>query len=474
MIQLKESIHVKRDIRSVFSYVSDFSHIQEWDPGVVSSRKAGSGETGVGSVYDLVLKFGPSRPEMTYRILEYQPFKRVVLQGQAESFSATDTILFEETSGGTQIFYQADIRFSGTGKYLEFFMAPILKRVGRNAMSGLERKLAQDRQFPDECGWFESGSGVMDFAADHAILPGMLLFSRLGYSLGRRFWTEPANTLYGKKVVLTGGTSGIGKAAAFMLAEKNAILTIIARSREKAERVIREITYHTGNPHIDWLQADLSCMSDIRHVADQLERQKKNIDVLINNAGALFNERSETPEGFERTFATDLLGVFYLTQLLQKPLARSGSARIINVSSGGMYTQKINVDDLQNRSEPYNGAKAYARAKRGIVILTRIWADALKEDGITVHAMHPGWVDTPGIEQSLPLFHARLKKILRTPEQGADTIVWLASSEAAGRSSGRFWLDRRPHETVVFPGTGESAGERQALWEKLKRLTSGV
>jgi NAD(P)-dependent dehydrogenase (short-subunit alcohol dehydrogenase family) len=321
---------------------------------------------------------------------------------------------------------------------------------------------------------FQSGTGWLDFLADHAIAPGMLMFSRFGYELSRRFWTEPGGTLYGKKVVLTGGTSGIGKAAAFMLAEKKAFLTIIARNREKAAQVQQAIISKTGNPHVDVMLADLGRMQDIGQVARQLRDTKKSINILINNAGALFNERKETSEGIEQTFATDLLGVFYLTELLKQSLVRSSGARIINVASGGMYTQKIAVDDLQNRQTPYNGAQAYARAKRGVVILTRIWAKELEKDGIAVHAMHPGWVDTPGIQRSLPGFHSLVGSQLRTPEQGADTMVWLALSETAGRSTGRFWLDRRPHETVVFPGTGETEQERQALWKKLHRLIPGL
>ena len=320
--------------------------------------------------------------------------------------------------------------------------------------------------------FFRSGASWLDYLADHAILPGMLLFSRYGYALGRRFWTEPAGTLYGRKVVLTGGTSGIGKAAAFQLAEKKAFLTIVARNRKKVQQVQQEIMEKTGNPHVDYLLADLGLMKDIKQVAKELQDKKNSIDILINNAGALFNERKETFEGIEQTFATDLLGVFYLTELLKKSLLRSPDPRIINVASGGMYTQKIAVDDLENRQGLYNGSKAYARAKRGVVILTRLWAEQLQKHGVTVHAMHPGWVDTPGIERALPEFHAVVNRILRTPEQGADTIVWLAVSEKAGQSTGRFWMDRRPHETVVFPGTGESEKERQALWHRLQEKIS--
>jgi dehydrogenase/reductase SDR family member 12 len=188
----------------------------------------------------------------------------------------------------------------------------------------------------------------------------------------------------------------------------------------------------------------------------------------------LFNERRETAEGMELTFATDLLGVFYLTQRLKKIFPRQGAARIINVSSGGMYTQKIDVHDLQNKQGAYDGSTAYARAKRGVVILTECWAEQMRASGVVVHSMHPGWVDTPGIETALPKFHSGIHSILRTPEQGADTIVWLASSIKAGLSTGKFWLDRRPHETVVFPGTAASQTEKQVLWQKLSRLTENI
>ena len=472
MIRLKESIRVERSLDYVFKYAGDFSHIQDWDPGVVSSVKLDHKKIGVGSQYDLVLKFGPFRPKMKYEIIEYAPFSRVVLKGLGESFTAMDTIVFRKTAGGTQIDYQADIRFHRFGNVIEKVLSPVMKKIGEKAMAGLKQKLDRNRGLPNKTMWFKSGSSLPDYLADHLVIPGMLLFSRFGYALGKRFWSEPKGQLYGKKIVLTGGTSGIGKAAALKLAEKKAFLTIIARNRAKAEQVQQEIFQKTGNPRIDFLIADLSLMQDIREVSERLKASKKKIDILINNAGALFNERKNTPEGLEQTFATDLLGVFLLTQNLKNALAASKSPRIINVSSGGMYTQKIEVNDLENSQGQYNGAKAYARAKRGILILTQIWAEQFKRYGIRVNAMHPGWVDTPGIERSLPGFHQRVKRILRTPEQGADTIVWLASSERAGQYTGLFWLDRRPHETVIFSGTCESAQERQILWEKLNAFVS--
>ncbi|MCG8689180.1 MAG: SDR family NAD(P)-dependent oxidoreductase [Desulfobacterales bacterium] len=474
MIRLKESIYVGQDIETVFNYVSDFTNIKEWDPGVLSSNKIGTGEVGVGSTYDLVLTFGLFRPRMSYSTTVFQPFSKVVLKGKGDTYTAIDTIVFKKAGQGTQVDYQADIQFSGIGNYLEAYLSPVLRQIGRKAILGLKQTLDKTEDYPPENTWIKSGSNLVDYLADHAVVPGMLMFSKYGYELSEQFWTEPKQILYGKRVILTGGTSGIGKAAAFKLAEKKAFLTIIARNKKKSDQVRQDIIEQTGNTNVDVLVADLSLMKDIKLVANKIKEIKPSIDILINNAGALYNERTETVEDVENTFATDLLGVFYLTMLLKDSFSKSTGARIINVSSGGMYTQKIDVNDLENAQEPYNGAKAYARAKRGIVILTRIWAEQFRKNGVCVHAMHPGWVDTPGIEKSLPQFHNVLNKILRTPEQGADTIVWLCLSKQGGQSSGQFWLDRRPHETVVFPGTGESEKERAFLWEKLNQRISQI
>ena len=470
MITLNESIQVDRPLPEVFTFTSDFSNIALWDPGVASSVKKTSGDVQAGTQYDLILKYGPFRPKMHYQITHYEPFSRVVLRGLGESYTATDTICFFKTRSGTRIEYQVKIEFSGFASRIQTVLAPLIKHIGKNAILGLQKILDPPNGPHQKRSAFSSGSNIIDYLADHAIIPGMFGFSRFGYTMRRRFWKPDDTLLSGKQVVITGATSGIGKAAALELARRKANLTIIARNRNKALQVQQEIIQQTGNRHVDFLVADLSLMADIKKVATRLIEKKKRIDILINNAGALFTERRETTEGFEQTFATDLLGVYYLTSNLIKAFSRSGTARIINVSSGGMYTQKIDVTDLQNKKPPYDGAKAYARAKRGIVILTKIWAKQLKKHNITVHAMHPGWVDTPGIKTALPGFHTLTKSILRTPAQGADTIVWLSCAKEPGLSTGRFWLDRRPHETVVFPNTRESEAEREILWKSLNRL----
>ena len=169
--------------------------------------------------------------------------------------------------------------------------------------------------------------------------------------------------------------------------------------------------------------------------------------------------------------ATDLAGPYLLTRLLLPTLTASGDARVINVASGGMYTQAMRAGELAPRPSGYDGPTAYARAKRGLVILAEEWARQWAGAGISVHAMHPGWVDTPGLERALPAFHRRLAPWLRTPEQGADTIVWLAASSDAHRASGHFWRDREIRETQVFRHTGATATERRELVRALDALT---
>ena len=139
-----------------------------------------------------------------------------------------------------------------------------------------------------------------------------------------------------------------------------------------------------------------------------------------------------------------------------------------------MYSQKIQVGDLQSKYGKYSGSVAYARAKRGLMILTEVWAARWRADGITVNAMHPGWADTPGVEQSLPTFYKITQPLLRSPQEGADTIVWLAASTEAGKVSGKFWLDREQHPSHIFKRTQETLVEREQLLTVLAELLTAT
>lgn len=290
-------------------------------------------------------------------------------------------------------------------------------------------------------------------------------FTNVGYKLHARDFEPIDADLTGKTVVITGATGGLGRAAAAELSRLGARLIVVSRTSTK----LRDLQ-DSLDGEVDTIQADLGLMADVREAAERLNAEPR-IDVLINNVGVLLPERQETDEGIEKTLAVDLAGHFLLTNLLIPKLVDSAPSRVISVTSGGMYSERIRPDDLQFEEGTYTGTAAYARAKRGQVILTEMWAERLAGTGVTVHAMHPGWARTEGVADSLPTFNLVMKPFLRTPEQGADTIVWLAAADEPGKRTGRFWFDRKEAPTHMLDSTKETEAERTALWDGLVELT---
>ena len=216
-------------------------------------------------------------------------------------------------------------------------------------------------------------------------------------------------------------------------------------------------------------------MSDVDALTQRLIKRNEPIDVLINNAGALFNERLLTDEGLERSFALLLLSPWQLTRGLKPLLANhSAPARIINIISGGMYTQRLSLKHLIMDEPGYDGPQAYARAKRGLAVLTELWADAWRDDNIVVNAMHPGWADTPGVKSALPTFRRVTQKILRNEQEGADTIIWLARATEADKVTGKLFLDREIRSPYLLKKTIERASEREGLEAFLSETLESV
>ncbi len=311
---------------------------------------------------------------------------------------------------------------------------------------------------------------LIDSALDVAVVPG---YTKIGYRTRRALfrWTEmPPGSMAGRRVLVTGATAGLGLATAQALAGLGATVHILARDRGRGSRAVAHIRQASGG-EVYLELADLSNMSSIRSFVQRFSSNHECLHVLVNNAGVLSAERELSAEGHELTFATNVLGMFLLTNQLLPLLCAGAPSRIINVSSGGMYTSGIEASDLESEQGDYHGSKVYARTKRAQVILTELWAERLTQTGIVAHAMHPGWVDTPGLERSLPRFHRVAGSLLRTPAEGADTIIWLASAEEPERSSGGFWHDRRVRSTHRVPGTRETKSDRCMLWESCMRAT---
>jgi dehydrogenase/reductase SDR family member 12 len=312
-------------------------------------------------------------------------------------------------------------------------------------------------------------------------------FTRLGFvARSRLFGWPPAEStpLAGRTIVITGPTSGLGREAAGSFARMGARLILVGRDPGRLESTATELRAGAPAAEIEWVVADLALLASVRQAVDRILELAPRIDVIVDNAGAMFPDRQVTAEGFERTFATMVLGPFVLVGGLLPRLLAGPDPRIVAVTSGGMYAQALPLDDLQFERGVYEGTRAYARAKRAQVVLIREWSrrlaarrTGLRTPGPTtgpvaqVNAMHPGWADTPGLEASLPGFRRLVGSWLRTPAQGADTMIWLAASGEARGFSGQLVLDRRQRPFDRVPSTRLTAADRRWLWDQVVALT---
>jgi NAD(P)-dependent dehydrogenase (short-subunit alcohol dehydrogenase family) len=266
----------------------------------------------------------------------------------------------------------------------------------------------------------------------------MVTYGNVGYLLRRRSW-EPLPRLDGKVVLVTGAKGGLGRAIADGAARLGASVHVLVRGDADLP-----FTVH---------RCDVSLLSDVRAFCAAWEGP---VHAIVHNAGVMPPERAETAEGHELTLATHVLGPHLFTTLLE-------AERSIWVSSGGMYGQRLTAD-LEYRRSAYKPVTAYARTKRMQVVLAGEWA----RRGVHASSGHPGWVDTPGITHSLPGFSKLTRPILRTPEQGADTFVWLCGANVP---RGRFWHDRKPRPEHYLGLNRESEEERRSFWETVEGLS---
>lgn len=309
-----------------------------------------------------------------------------------------------------------------------------------------------------------------DQAMEFAIAPS---WSRFGFDLRRRLehWDDaPEDRLDGRVVVLTGATSGIGRAAAVTLARRGARLHLVGRDEGRLDAVSTQL--RTAGAEVDAHRADMADLRAVRSLAEALRSTGTAIDVLIHNAGALANRHRASPQGIEETVAAQILGPFLLTSLLLDRLGDAADGgRVLTVTSGGMYPERLELARLEMHPEHFNGVRAYARAKRAQVELTRAWAE---RPGVVpaFHAVHPGWVDTPGVADALPGFHTVTRPILRSVDAGADTLVWLSGRpvDTLGPDGG-LWFDRHRRSPSRLPGTRTTRAQREELWEWCRERT---
>ncbi|HSB66073.1 MAG TPA: SDR family oxidoreductase [Anaerolineales bacterium] len=280
------------------------------------------------------------------------------------------------------------------------------------------------------------------------------------------------NDLTGKTILITGATNGIGKAAAMVLAKRGATLVIVGRNPEKTIQVVQQIKASTGNPAVDGLISNLSSMSQVRRLAREFRQKYAHLHLLINNAGGIYANRTTSVDGYEYTFALNHLAYFLLTNLLLDMLITDAPSRIINVSSRAHEGATLNFDDLQNEQHyAYGGYRAYGQSKLDNLLFTYELARRLSGTGVTANAIHPGVVATGFGKNN----HGAMKVGMRvyhqfalTPEQGADTIIYLASSPAVECITGKYWVNRQ--QVASSPESYDEATQKH-LWSVSAQLT---
>jgi NAD(P)-dependent dehydrogenase (short-subunit alcohol dehydrogenase family) len=282
---------------------------------------------------------------------------------------------------------------------------------------------------------------------------------------------EPRSDLLGRVCVVTGATSGIGKEVARGLALKRATVVVAARDELRGRAAQEEISDDTSNPAVSFLEVDVASQRSIRAFAAKLAAQHPQVHVLVNNAAVWLDRRETTEDGVERTWATNVVGYFLVTKLLLPNLTAAGTkertARVVNVAS--VLAKRLDLDDVAYEKRTYHGMDAYAASKQADRMLTWALAEKLRFTNVTANALHPGGVTTniargPGAHR---VFARVANRILGTsPEKGADTAVWLASSASVEGDTGEFFVNRK-RVACRFRDEEEVA----KLWEICERMT---
>lgn len=272
-----------------------------------------------------------------------------------------------------------------------------------------------------------------------------------------------------KVCIITGANSGIGKAVALGLAKLGATIVMICRNKQRGEDAQREIINASGNQNVDLLLCDLSSQEQIHELAAEFKKKYKCLHVLINNAGIVLYKRTISVDGIEMNFAVNYLAPFLLTNLLIELLKKNAPSRIINVSSSIHTWVSLNIDDIQSQNKKYLVYKNYSNSKLALLLFTYELSNFLDGTGVTVNAVHPGFIRT-GLGRDLPFFVKAIMKIFfKSPEKGAKTIIYLASSQDVAEITGKYYVKGHPKKSSEESYNKEKATQ---LWNLSLQMTN--
>ncbi|CAL9771140.1 unnamed protein product [Musa acuminata subsp. burmannicoides] len=370
---------------------------------------------------------------------------------------------------------RAELKLSDHRPVTAVFMAEVevfCHRKLQKALTLTDAEVEDGGTMPDVDFTLEMGLGDAWRTAAFGLY-GFTQFTKSGFlEHSKKFKEEDMQVhMEGKNCMVTGANSGIGYATVEGLASRGATVYMVCRSKERGEAALSKIQLSTGNPNVHLEICDLSSINEVQAFVSRFSVQEKPLHVLVNNAGLLEQNRVTTPEGLELNFAVNVAATYALTELMMPLLEKAApDARVITVSSGGMYTTPL-TPDLQFSESNFDGTLQYARNKRVQVALTEKWAETYSGKGIDFYSMHPGWADTPGVAQSLPGFSERLSGKLRTKDEGADTVIWLALQPKEKLKSGAFYFDRaEAPKHLLFAGTARSHAAIHGIVDGLRSL----
>jgi len=291
-------------------------------------------------------------------------------------------------------------------------------------------------------------TNVLDAVLDRSVVLG---YSKVGSALRKRWWPDdPApGSMVGKRVLVTGATSGIGEAMGRSFAELGATVHLLGRNPGKVVDAARALRLHSPTTEVVEEVCDIGDLDAVRAWAADFTSRVAELHGIVHNAGLMTEQREETEQGHEVVLAVHVLGPHLMTELLRQPLANASGASVVWMSSGGMYGSQLydDPDDIEYRRGDYKPVQAYARTKRMQVVLADAWSRRLGTEDVKVESMHPGWVETPGVATHLPTFNMISKPVLRDGEDGADTAVWLVATRPES-SPPHFWHDRAQRPTT--------------------------
>lgn len=463
MIQVDRHTTVARSAADCYRYLADFSTCEQWDPAVHRATKRTAGAPRVGSEFRVVIVVAGRRRALRYRVEALEPERRIVLRGRAAGLATEETLtLSPDSDTACRIAYHGEFSLRGPLARMRRLVAPLIRRMVSRAMTGLAEALSHPADAPRQ-GW-------LSYAADRSLVAGGALFTDRGYFAMRR--RSHAEFMDGRVVAVTGATGGIGRAIAAEYARLGAQLVLIGRDHQRladAAQFVRDFAGADASA-VETIEADLLDIGQVQRAGAELLASHPQLDVLVNNAGAVFTEYGQSGDGIERTTAVNLVAPFVLTETVL-PALQAAQGRVVNMSSGGMYLARLDIDGLTGSRDTHDGLTAYAKTKRALVVLNYHWARRYGDAGIHFNTMHPGWVATPGVAEALPRFHAVLRPLLRDPRMGADTAVWLGSAASAAQANGGFFLDRTPRSTTLIWGTGFKPSDAQGLYSWLRNTT---